>query len=377
MNFYVYTKRIALTYILLMVTAGCKTSSNGDMLIISYSAAHEYSEAELLSGEIIFGEKLTDEDLPEVPVIALNQEMEDFLEEHVMRTRGTSAKAKKLAKALFDPNKLGMRYDPRQTYTAIDAFDHKMGNCLAFSYLYTAFAKKAGLNTSFQEVEIPLVWDSAGEDFRTVSRHVNVLLSQGGREDLVIDIDSVSVGDDFKVKPLSEEHAEALYYGDMGSIYLLNEQYRLAFKYISKALRLAPAEAASWTNLGVLYRRMGLDDYAERAHYIALDYDNHNQSAIGNLSFLYRQAGDFQKEKYFDDISDSFHLENPSYRYFKAKEAYDENKYEEALDHISNAISKNKSDAKFYKLQGDIYGSLGELRKSERALRRAQSLNKS
>lgn len=376
MNFYIYVKRAVLSLILLTVTAGCKTSSNGDIPIISYSAVHEYSEEELLSGEVIFGQKLADEDLPDVAVITLNQEMEDFLDEYVMNTRGSSARAKRLANALFDQDKLGMTYDASQTFTSIDAFGNKVGNCLAFSYLYSAFAKKAGLNTSFQEVEIPLVWNSGGEDFVVGTRHVNVVLSQGGKTDLVIDINRVGLPDDYKVKPMRDDHAVALYYGNMGSSHLLDEQYELAFKYISKALRLAPQEAPLWTNLGVLYRRVGLDNYAERAHFIALDYDIHNRSALSNLSFLYRNAGDFEKEKYFQDLADRYQLENPSYRYFKAKEAYEENQYVEALDHINNAIRKNRSNPKFYTLQGDIYRSLGDIEKSERAIKRAQSMTK-
>jgi hypothetical protein len=114
-------------------------------------------------------------------------------------------------KALFDDDKLGMSYNFSRTYTASEAFANKTGNCLAFSYLFAAFAKESGLKVAFQEVEIPPEWDSVSDDLLMTSRHVNVRLLLRGRDDLTIDINRVGIPAENKVNLLNEDRAVALY----------------------------------------------------------------------------------------------------------------------------------------------------------------------
>ncbi len=375
MNIYIYIRRVALLLSLLVTLCACTTTTT-DNAALRYGPKYNISEEELLSGEVIFGAKLTDEDLPEVKVISLNKEMEQFLDENITGIRGSFSKASRLAEAMFDEKKLGMLYDYTQTYTAIGAFENRVGNCLAFSYLYSALAKKAGIKVSFQEIDIPPEWDDVSENLLVTSRHINVVVSRGPFEELVVDINQQGLPDNYKATPMSEDHAIALYYGNLGSNYLFNEEYDRAFKYFTKALRLAPQEAPLWTNLGVLYRRKGFDDHAESAHYIALKYDQNNYSAFSNLSYLYHQMGQYEKEDYFDSIAEEYQLQNPYFRYYKAKVAFENKLYSEAMDHIKKAINKNKEVQRFYLLQAEIYKALDDQDNAEKSLKRAKNVRK-
>ena len=375
MNVQNITLRILFSLFALSILSACKSTGLSTVDIV-YSSKINYTEDELLSGSAIFGKHITDDELPSEAVISLSPEMEEFLEKHVMTARTSSGRAQNITRALFDENKLGMTYDFTQTLTAQQAFDSAVGNCLAFSYLYAAFAKEAGIKVEYQEVEIPPAWDAAQEDLLITSRHVNIVIPRRGGADMVVDINRVELPYNYKAIPMSEDHVIALYYGNMGSEFLLEEKYDLAFKYISKALRLAPQEAPLWTNLGVLYRRKGLNDHAERAHYIALGYDNNNQSAISNLSYLYHQMGQFDKEAYFDDLSAQYQQRNPYYHYYKAKDAFEEQLYTAALNHIDDALRRYKKDPKFYLLQSEIYKILGDTGRAEDALASARRIKK-
>jgi Flp pilus assembly protein TadD len=126
--------------------------------------------------------------------------------------------------------------------------------------------------------------------------------------------------------------------------------------------------------LGVLYRRIGLNDYAERAHFIALKYDPENHSALNNLAYLYKQTDKPKQAEYFENLSKSFQSKTPYYRYHKAKEAFENNQLSVALDHINYALSKKKKDPRFYLLIGNIYNGLGDYEKAAKALEFAKNL---
>jgi Flp pilus assembly protein TadD len=156
----------------------------------------------------------------------------------------------------------------------------------------------------------------------------------------------------------------------------MKDQNEIAFKYLVKALKLAPEESPLWTNLGVLYRRIGLNDHAEMANLIALKYNPENNSALNNLAYLYKQTDKPKQAEYFENLSKSFQSKNPYYRYHKAKEAFENNQLSVALDHINYALSKKKKDPRFYLLIGNIYNSLGENEKAAKALELAKNLQK-
>jgi Flp pilus assembly protein TadD len=83
----------------------------------------------------------------------------------------------------------------------------------------------------------------------------------------------------------------ALFYGNVAAEYFLKQDYNNFYKYFVKAIKTDCDESSFWTNLGVLYRRAGLDNYAEKAYFTALSFNPKDKAALNNLSFLYSEQG--------------------------------------------------------------------------------------
>ena len=89
------------------------------------------------------GVLMTERDLPSEDVMKVTPEMDAFLDEYINIHNGLSKKARAISKSIFDLDRLGLKYNPAATFTAGQTFENKNGNCLAFSILYNALAKKS------------------------------------------------------------------------------------------------------------------------------------------------------------------------------------------------------------------------------------------
>lgn len=361
-------KKARLMFIALLILGGCKTIPE------HYYANNSVTKNEIISGEPLLKKKILPNDLPDNDVMYITDSMEDFLETHILAVKGREAKARLLTNALFDEDKLGMIYNPQKTYTAQEAFENKAGNCLAFAYLYAAFAEKAGLEVEFQEVDIMPEWAEAGDKLYFESRHVNLRLIIPRVGEYIIDIDRVALDREIESKTISKQHAIALYYANIAAEYMAKDKTEEAFKYLIKGISLEPEEASLWSSLGVLYRRNGLNEYAERAYFTALEYNKYDNPTLNNLSYLYKQTGEFEKSEFYKNLSKGYQSRNPYFRYIEAQDAFNKEQYDQALKHINYAISKNKKVSRFYSLQSEIYERLGHLNKAETAQEKAESL---
>lgn len=360
--------RLFLGMFFIGVISACKT------MPVQFAYNSSISEEDLIGGTEFLGKPIGLDELPEADIMEISPEMEIFLKTYVKNVGGPSRKARALSKSILNKNILGIDYNPRHTFTATEAFEQRQGNCLAFSFLYAALARKIGLDVEFQEVDILPQWDYANDEIYIENRHINVRVDIMGNQDLIVDIDAVSREKQLDYTILDDNHALSLYYGNIGAEYLMSGNHENSFKYFVKAIRTDPGISLFWTNLGVLYRRTGNDNYAEKAYFVALSLDENDQAAMNNLSFLYREAGDDQKADYYGDMVKKYQSRNPYYRYAKAQKAMEEELYKEALDHINSAISKKKKEPRFYKLKSEIYEKLGEHSKASKALRSAQNM---
>ena len=124
----------------------------------------------------------------------------------------------------------------------------------------------------------------------------------------------------------------------MAAEYLLKQDFESSFKYFVKAIKTDYEESSFWTNLGVLYRRAGYEDHAEKAYFTALSFNPKDKAALNNLSFLYTEQGNKERADYFGQLVEKYQESNPYFRYVKAQKAMEENQYNLALDHINQAI---------------------------------------
>ncbi|PCI47782.1 MAG: hypothetical protein COB49_06755 [Alphaproteobacteria bacterium] len=332
------------------------------------------TRADLLSGKALFGEQAKKITLPNDHVMEVSDDMRAYLQRYVPQNNGENTRVRLLARMIFGKGTLGMEYDASKTHTARDAFLRSEGNCLAFSYLFAAFARERGLKVRFQEVEIPPQWSNAGEELYYFSRHVNILIQMKKIEDLVIDINRVNYKPYYPAWKISDKYAIALYYSNKGTDYLYESDFENAFRYLAKALELSPRDASIWSNLGVMYRMKEMYDYAEKAYFIALKYDGRQQSVLSNLSVLYDHMGEIEKSAYYSDLARNHQMKNPYYRYFQAVEAYEEGNYTLSLSHLKVAVKRRGNEQKFHALLGETYAKLGDDARANKAWAKAKEL---
>lgn len=354
--------------LLLTIVSACKT------LPEKYLYPGDISESELISGVAFLGKPIKESDLPDIDVMAMSEEMNAFLVQHVSNARNNETKAKKLSNAIFNEEGLGLKYNPGLTMTAIDTFDVGAGNCLSFSYLFFAMAQELGLNVEFQEIDILPEWDYTNDEIYVESRHINVRVNLYGKNDLIVDIDSVRPDRQLNYTLLEESYVHALFYGNVAAEYLLKQDYKSSFKYFVKAIKTDYEESSFWTNLGVLYRRAGFDKYAEKAYFTALSFNPKDKAALNNLSFLYKEQGNIERADYFGQLVEKYQESNPYFRYVKAQKALEEKQYNLALEHINDAINKKDNEARFYLLKGKIFAAIGKEREAQRELRNAEKI---
>ena len=355
---------------LMLVLGGCSRFKTQDPV---YSAA-VITRADLLSGDILFGDVARKLVLPEDHVMEINDEMLAYLQRYVPRNYGEVARVKTLARMIFGKGLLAMEYNVSKTHTARDAFLKSEGNCLAFSYLFLVLARERGLKVYFQEVEIPPEWNHVGDELYYFSRHVNVRVEMRENRDYVIDIDRVNYKLHYPAWTISDKQAVALYYSNKGTDYLYQGKIKNAFRYLVKALKLAPKDAAIWSNLGVMYRMQGLYNYAEKAYFVALKYDRRQRSVLTNLSVLYAQMGEIEKAEYYTQLTREYQMKNPYYRYYQALEAFESGNYTLSLDHLKAAVKRRGDERKFHDLLGATYAKLGDENRAEQAWAKAKKL---
>lgn len=363
------TKRRVKSLVFTLVVIGCLTACNN--IPDQHLYTGNITENQLIDGVTFLGKPINNNDLPEANVMTLTLEMETFLEDNVLNHKGTRRKAKQLSKAIFNEDLLGLVYDPSMTLTAHQAFEFRVANCLAFSYLYSALAKKAGLKVQFQEVHLMPEWDYSENEIFVENRHVNIRVDLSGREDLVVDINKATLDNQLDYTILDDDHVIALYYGNIAAEYLLKGDFEKSYKYSVKAINIDPDEASFWTNMGVLFRRAGHNDLAEKAYFVALSHDAKDKASLNNLSILYLEAGDEVRAAYYGDMVKKYQKSNPYYKYVKAQRSMEEYALDTALGQVNSAIKKKKNEPRFYFLKSQILNLMGNKTAANKALKKA------
>lgn len=249
-----------------------------------------------------------------------------------------------------------LNYNRHANLSASDAFHEQQANCLSFSAMVVSLMRHAGVRARFQRVESAPEWSLEGRSV-VASLHVNAVIYQHGKS---VEIDLLpsenQTGYERKFL-LSDDEALAEWHSNLGTEALLANDLPLAFAELSRALRLAPAAAHIWVNLGAVYRRVGLNDEAESAWLIALRHDRRQLQALSNLQRLYEATG---REEMAGELANAltyYRKQNPFYHYFLAQQAEREGDIEQALRHIQRAKSMHQ-DPRFEVFQARLQAAL-------------------
>ena len=318
----------------------------------------------LLRGAVFFP---VDEPLPElepVELLAVNDDMRAFLEEHIPNRRVSEEYRSKLILRALLKDGLQLNYNHTKTYTAEQTFYAREGNCLSFTNLYMALAREAGLIVSYQEVAVPPAWSAKG-DIHYFSLHMNVLLELP-RKAQIIDFDTQTEASKGKRKMVNDRTAAAHYYNNMAVHYLSINDLPTAFLHAHKAIELRPRTGYFWANLGTIMRRADDEAAAEEAYLAAIEISG-EPAAISNLARLYKKQGSLELADEYAQRAESYRRRNPFYLYRLAQQAYAAENYQQTNRLMRSAIRKRKDVEKFHHLLGLSWAQLGAANKAKKS----------
>ncbi|MBN1498904.1 MAG: tetratricopeptide repeat protein [Spirochaetes bacterium] len=87
----------------------------------------------------------------------------------------------------------------------------------------------------------------------------------------------------------------SLSYSNLGGLYLKNNDYPQAAKYLERAIKLAPNDSSNYYNLGIAYLKMGKKDDAIAQFQIAETKGNDDAVLLENLGDAYSSLKEYEK----------------------------------------------------------------------------------
>ncbi|MEE4190672.1 MAG: tetratricopeptide repeat protein [Halieaceae bacterium] len=334
----------------------------------------EYTPEELVPERAPFYTRGDVNQLPPVDPLALDDDMHAFLDDIQARSGSPRVVLNNILRGLLGEGTV-IEYDNFKTYTAQETFHARQGNCLAFTNLFVALAREAGLDVVYQEVDIPHNWERRGETW-VYNRHISAFVDLDMEGEFFIDFNlNPTQVELYDARRISDRAALSQYHNNMGVYWIMGERYDLAYLHLQEAIRLANNESWFWTNLGVLYSRVHDDKRAEAAWLHAVDLAN-DHTAESNLARYYRRIGELELAEIFQERVQRFRLKNPYYRYELAETAYYSGDYETAIRELKAAIRIRENDEHFHRLLGLAYVRTGAGDKASASFAAAEEVTK-
>ncbi|MGQ9424950.1 tetratricopeptide repeat protein [Gilvimarinus sp. F26214L] len=311
---------------------------------------------------------------PEVAFLALSPEMEAFVATAIPPGAGAEAKLDALFQTLRYNAAYFIEYDDNATFSAAEAFRQRRANCLAFSAMFIAMARHAGLDARFQEVDLPPAWDNPSGDTLVQYRHVNVKVRLRPGDTVVVDFRMDRYSETYPQRQLSDEGALAHYYSNIGMERLIAGRLDGAYTAARRALQADDGQPFIWNNMGTIQRRLGNPELAEASYRQALALDPRDWSALGNLANVLAQRGEHDKATELRAVGDEIKLRNPYYRYALAQHAFNRGNYAEALHQLDEAVERRRSEPRFFYLRGLSRWQLGDRDSAINDVKRAAAI---
>jgi len=333
----------------------------------------DISPDELLAGTALGVPPEASAPVTDEEVLAVNAEMRAFLDEHVHPKAADQVKLRELIEAIITTETFNLQFNDR-TRTASEAFRLRTGNCLSFSNLFVAMAREVGLKATFQEVDLPPDW-SLDKDVFVLNRHVNVRVDLSPLGVHVVDFNIDDFRASYTTREISDTRARAHYFNNMGVESMQAGDAATAVACFRKALADNDREfSPAWTNLGTLYLRLGHPAHAEAAYLQALKVDRDEVVAMSNLASLYERQGDTKRAAVYRKRVIHHRMQNPYYRFQRARDAYGAGDWDAAIGHLKFAARRKPDEASFADLMARCYRSKGDERAAARWQARAEEL---
>ena len=302
---------------------------------------------------------------------ALNEEIAAWARASVTETQ-RDQRLDRLVEVVMDTSLLGVDYQSGYTGSAVEVFESRSANCLAFTHMFVGMARELDLAAYFVEVAHVETFERSG-DLIVISDHVAV--GYGPLHAMrVIDFGRRQEEQAWRVTPISDLTASALFYSNRGAEALRAERLDEAVVWLEDAVRIDPELVSAWVNLGVVQRRSGRTGEAETSYRRALEIDSRASSALANLAVLLRLDGRTAEAEDLLRLADTNRNRNPFTYIALGDLSLRYGRMEEAERFYSRALRLGPEEAAPAAALGEVLLRRGERRAAEKLLRRAQRL---
>ncbi|WNC70340.1 hypothetical protein RI845_09410 [Thalassotalea nanhaiensis] len=316
----------------------------------------------------------------EKQIYALDDEMYDFVHSHLMQKDDPFIRAKLLLTKLFYRSPEKLQYLSGANLTAQQAFHQNTANCLSLTILAYALARESNLDIKFQEVIIPEYWIREGS-YNMLTGHVNLKVVGDaktqykivwGRNETTIDFDPYAVKKHFPKNIISKNRVTAMYYNNKGAQALVDDELSLAYAYFKASIIQEHDFSPVWGNLGLLYKKVGLTDYAEQAYLASVKFNNKNYNAWNNLAILVTEQEKYEEATKIYSYIHKARMKNPYYHALLGEEAFYNGDYKLSINHYKKAKTMSDREHEFYFGLARSYYKLGDYKQSEYYLLKAK-----
>ncbi len=313
-------------------------------------------------------------------IFKLDNELYNEIKESLSGHRGLlpSQKVDLLINEIIGRPNDDIGYSLAADLTASQAYLYKTANCLSLSIMVHAVANAAGIKATFREIEIPELWSSR-DGYRLSNGHVNVEVkattsSPNGTKSYkeVIDFAPDIAKKKFRAKEIGQQQVQALFYNNKSAHAIIAKDYDQAYVYLKAAIKLHPSYAPAWSNLGYVYKKIGLIELAEQTYKQAVIVQPKNLTALDNLVVLYMDTNRHQEAKELKSSLDYKRRENPYYHALKGDIAFDKREYDKAIQAYKKAVTLNAEVDIFYWGLAKSYFKQGKIEKAESYLVKAE-----
>jgi Tfp pilus assembly protein PilF len=194
-----------------------------------------------------------------------------------------------LQRYLFDEDRFPFDYESHGSYTAVEAFEKRTGNCVSFTNLFMALARSIGIEVQPALLVRPASAEQQG-DLIVVNNHIVAVFDHSGTAS-IFDFNYQKERDRVGLARIDDMWVSAIYLNNRGAEELLQGNAREALVFLENAVKLAPEFVQAYGNLGVVRRQLGDVDGAFDAYRLALEIDSRYAMILNNLAALYQSLG--------------------------------------------------------------------------------------
>jgi Flp pilus assembly protein TadD len=327
---------------------------------------------ELRSGRVLDRKAAAAAAVDPAEVLAVSREMQAFLDARVARRADRPTRLRQLAHAIVGDEGFGLEYD-ETTRTAAETFRTRRGNCLSFSGMFVAMARRIALDAAYQEVDIPPDWSFKDDTF-VLNRHVDVVVDLGRDGEHVVDFDMEDFRAAYERRRITDARALAHFFNNLAVERMQKGDTASALRGFREATGQDASFSPAWTNLGILYSREGHPAHAEAAYLQALRVDAGDLVAMSNLATLYERLGDAERAAQFRGRVVRHRERNPYYRFQRAQDAFAGGDYGGAIRELGAALRRKNNEDRFYFLMALCHLRQGDEEAARRWLARAREV---